>query len=243
MNFRTYFPILFLQINILFFLLSGCNGDVKNAETSRPSPEIESISYLALGDSYTIGTGINPEQSWPYQLRDSLQTRDLPIEETEIIAVNGWTTTDLKNGISDAKPDSTYDLVSLLIGVNNQYQGLEVDVYRTEFKELLEQAIALAGSDSENVFVVSIPNYGVTPFAEARNPSEIGREIQMYNDIAKEITSEYNIPFLDITPISELAAEDSSLIAPDNLHPSAKMYAMWVKKMLPKVTQILPQNE
>lgn len=243
MNFKIHFSIPFLQLSILFLLLSGCNGDVKNAETSGTPPEIESISYLALGDSYTIGTGINPEQSWPYQLRDSLLTRDFSIEETKIIAVNGWTTSDLKNGIIETKPDSTYDLVSLLIGVNNQYQSLEVDLYRTEFRELLEQAIALAGSDTENVFVVSIPNYGVTPFAESRNPDKIQNEIEMYNDIAWEITSEYNIPFVNVTPISELAVEDSSLLASDNLHPSAKMYAMWVEKMLPKLTQILSQNE
>lgn len=243
MYFKTNFSIPFLQLSILLLLLSGCNNDVKNAETTNLPSEIESISYLALGDSYTVGTGINPERSWPYQLRDSLQSHDIALQETEIIAVNGWTTTDLKNGISEAQPDSTYDLVSMLIGVNNQYQGMDIDIYRSEFRELLEQAIAFADSDTEHVFVVSIPNYGVTPFAESRNPDQIQQDIEMYNGIAREITSEYDIPFVNVTSISELAAQDSSLLASDNLHPSAKMYVMWVEEILPTVTKILANHE
>ncbi|MDR9419410.1 SGNH/GDSL hydrolase family protein [Gracilimonas sp.] len=239
MNFKAFFSNIFILINISLLLLSGCNNDVKKAENPNSSPEIESISYLALGDSYTIGTGINPEQSWPYQLRDSLQTLDIPLQKTDIIAVNGWTTADLQNGINEAKPDSAYDLVSLLIGVNNQYQGMDIDFYRKEFRELLEQAITFANSDADRIFVISIPNYGVTPFAESRNPDEILQEIETYNDIAEKIAAEYNIPIVNITSISELAAKDSTLLASDELHPSAKMYAMWVEKMLPTVTQII----
>lgn len=231
----------YLFASILCFSTSfiGCTSETKPKET----PNSEHIRYLALGDSYTIGTGIEEENNYPNQLSDSLSTKGLTIDTTQIIAVNGWTTTDLKDGIEATNPDSSFDMVSLLIGVNNQYQGLELELYRTEFRELLEQAVTFAGNDTARVWVISIPNYGVTPFAESRNPVIIRQEIQVYNGIAKEIASEYGIPFVDITPISELAADDTSLLASDELHPSAQMYAMWVEEMLPTVTQILNTND
>jgi|AntRauTorckE6833_2_1112554.scaffolds.fasta_scaffold27725_2 lysophospholipase L1-like esterase len=230
----------FIIIATLFLVsFSGCNSKIETKETSKS----EHIRYLALGDSYTIGTGIEEEINYPNQLSDSLSAKGFGFDTTQIIAVNGWTTTDLKEGIEAASPDSAFDMVSLLIGVNNQYQGLELDLYRTEFRELLEQAIAFAGSDTSAVWILSIPNYGITPFAESRNLIIIGQEIEVYNSIAKEIASEYDIPFIDITPISELAADENSLLASDELHPSAMMYAMWVEVMMPTVTQILNAND
>lgn len=232
-----YFRFLLTSFMLIFLISSGCTNEIKQTDP----PEIEPVSYLALGDSYTIGTGIEEENNWPNQLSEALTDNDLTVEKTQVIAVNGWTTTDLKNGIAETNPDSSFDLVSLLIGVNNQYQGLDIELYRTEFRELLEQSIVFAQGDTSNVFVVSIPNYGVTPFAQNREPEIIGEEIALYNDIAEDISSEYGIPFVNITPISEEAEDDDSLLASDELHPSAKMYDMWVEEILPTVTEILDE--
>lgn len=232
-HFRLFFPTLIL----VFLFLSNCNNEIKQSN----SPVIEPVSYLALGDSYTIGTGIDEKKNWPNQLAEALLSKNLTVDTTQVIAVNGWTTTDLKNGITETSPDSSFDLVSLLIGVNNQYQGLDIELYRTEFRELIEQSIVFAKGDTSRVFVVSIPNYGVTPFGQYGDPEVIRKEIADYNDIAKTISTEYGIPFVNITPISEEAEDDDSLLASDQLHPSAKMYAMWVEKMMPTVTEILEE--
>lgn len=225
----------FLQVFFFLLLLSNCDTKVKKSASDSTPP----VSYLALGDSYTIGTGIEHEHNYPNQLADSLTSLGFQIDTLQIIATNGWTTTDLKNGIAERSPSSDFDLVSLLIGVNNQYQWLDIDLYKTEFRELLEQAIGFAGGDSKKVFVISIPNYGVTPFAESRDPETIRRKISQYNAIAENISSEYDITFINITPISEIAEDDLSLLASDELHPSAKMYSMWIEEMLPTVTHIL----
>ena len=235
MNVSIRSLISILQIFCITFLLSACDAKVKKAAGDSTAP----ISYLALGDSYTIGTGIELENNYPNQLADSLIALGFQMDTTHIIATNGWTTTDLKNGINQDDPPSDFNLVSVLIGVNNQYQGLNIELYETEFRELLEQAIGFAGGRSENVFVISIPNYGVTPFAQSREPEYIRRKIREYNSLAEEISDDFNIPFINITPISEMAADDLSLLASDELHPSAKMYSMWIEEMLPTVTQIL----
>jgi lysophospholipase L1-like esterase len=220
----------------LFLISANCQTNKENQKYEK-----EPIRYLALGDSYTIGTAINPENSYPYQLADTLRMMGISVDTTQIIATNGWTTTDLKNGIQEADPSSGFDMVSLLIGVNNQYQGKEIELYKAEFRELLEQAIGFAGGKADRVIVISIPNYGVTPFAASRNPEKIGTELIEYDRIAKEISGEYDIPFINITPISELATDDLSLLASDELHPSAKMYSMWIGEILPTVTKIIEQ--
>ncbi|HET8864565.1 MAG TPA: SGNH/GDSL hydrolase family protein [Gracilimonas sp.] len=239
MKLLNHSALLILQISLLFFLFSNCQSKNNGLNPS----EIEPVSYLALGDSYTIGTGIDVEESWPMQLSDLLKDNNLTVRNTKIIATNGWTTTDLKEGIQDENPDSSYNMVSLLIGVNNQYQGLDIELYKTEFRELLEQSIAFANGDTGKVFVVSIPNYGITPFGKLRNTEKVTREIASYNEIAKNISTEYGIPFVNITPISEMAENDRDLLASDNLHPSAEMYGMWVEKIMPTVTQILQNHE
>lgn len=239
MHFKIQFSLIFVAITFIIQVFTGCTSEKKPDQ----NPDYERVRYLALGDSYTIGTGIEEQNNYPNQLSDSLFSMGFEIDTTQIIAVNGWTTTDLKEGIKATDPDSSFHIVSLLIGVNNQYQGLELNIYRAEFNELLEQAIVFAGGDTSNVWVISIPNYGVTPFSESRNPVIIRQEIEVYNRIAKDIASEYGIPFVDVTPISELASDDTSLLASDELHPSAKMYAMWVTEMLPTVNQILSAND
>lgn len=239
MALNTYLSLNLSSLFLFLILLTGCNSKIDPSETLDPEP----ISYLALGDSYTIGTGIAEDNNYPNQLTDTLSAKGYVIDTTIVIATNGWTTTDLLNGIEKADPISDYDLVSLLIGVNNQYQGLDIELYQTEFMELLTQAISYAGGDTSKVIVLSIPNYGVTPFGQSRNPVVIRQELEMYNSMAEQFASDYGIPFIDVTGISELAENDTTLLAPDNLHPSAKMYTMWVEEMLPIITLKLNNND
>jgi lysophospholipase L1-like esterase len=239
MKIFIYSSQFFLIAAALLLFFTQCDQHIERKHEYEAPP----ISFIALGDSYTIGTGIQPENSWPYQLQDSLLNLGFSFDTTEIIATNGWTTTDLLAAIKNRDDSSTFNLVGVLIGVNNQYQNLDLDIYRTEFREIIEEAINFADGDTNKVFILSIPNYGVTPFGQNRNPVIIKQELEVYNDIANTIGSEFNIPFINITQISELAANDSSLLARDNLHPSAKMYALWVGEMVPTITQILYKHE
>ena len=186
--------------------------------------------FLALGDSYTIGEAVDADQRWPIQLQDRLVSDSINVK-TKIIATTGWTTDELKKGITIADDlKKKYDLVSLLIGVNNQYRGYDEDQYEKEFKELLHQAIDFAGGNPHHVFVISIPDYGVTPFAAEKNldADKIKHELDSYNAIAEKISILSDVKFFNITPDSRNAATDSTLIATDGLHPSGKMYQEWV---------------
>lgn len=198
-------------------------------------------TYLALGDSYTIGESVDQSDRWPVQLVDSLKSNGISISDPMIIAKTGWTTNELLTAISEADVKQTFDLVSLLIGVNNQYRGLLIDQQKREFEQLLIHAIAFAGGNRSKVFVVSIPDYGVTPFGKNGNPDKIATEIDQYNALNKEIANLYQIQYFDITPISRLALENSDLIARDGLHPSGLMYQEWVKLIFPWVkTTFIP---
>lgn len=201
------------------------------------------ISYLALGDSYTIGESVAENLRWPVQLAEQLNNSGFSVDEPKIIATTGWTTDELQNAINKENPVTDYDLVSLLIGVNNQYRGYPINQYKKEFKELLQQAISFADGKAENVFVVSIPNYGVTPFGMQKGEDRIRKELLVYDSIADSISSEFNIPFINITPVSEKAKEDSSYIASDQLHPSGKQYSEWVDLILPRVKKIISDSE
>lgn len=180
--------------------------------------------YLALGDSYTIGESVAVEERYPVQL-----ARELKMSEPEIIAKTGWTTDELNAAIDKADPHGPYDLVTLLIGVNNQYRGRGADQYRTEFAALLQRAIGFAGGKKRNVVVVSIPDWGVTPFAKDRDQAKIAREIDQFNAINREETLRAGARYVDITPFSRTAANDPSLVAGDGLHPSGKMYSEWTR--------------
>jgi lysophospholipase L1-like esterase len=188
-------------------------------------------TMLCLGDSYTIGQSVPEEERFPNQCVSLLGQEGIRFDKPHIIARTGWTTDELIHAIEEANVSGTFDCVTLLIGVNNQYRGYNKEVYRREFKELLQTAIKYAGGDHRHVFVISIPDWGVTPFgandANGRSPVQIGKEIDEYNAIAKEISLAYKVGFVDITPISKKAAADPSLIANDNLHPSGKMYGEW----------------
>lgn len=184
--------------------------------------------YLALGDSYTIGESVNEAERWPNQLCDSLNKKGYSLGKPTIIATTGWRTDNLKNAMNIAQLKPEYDLVSLLIGVNNQYQGKSSDQYAIEFEDLLKAAIHLAKGRRENVFVVSIPDYGYTPFGKLKQKT-ITKAIDVFNEINARITYKYKVQYFNITEISRDGLKDPSLVAGDGLHPSGKMYAQWVE--------------
>jgi lysophospholipase L1-like esterase len=192
------------------------------------------LSFLALGDSYTIGESVTEAERWPNQLADSLTRHGCSVNHPKIIATTGWRTDNLKNAIAIARLKEEYDLVTLLIGVNNQYQGKPSDQYGAEFEDLLKTAIHLAKEKKENVIVVSIPDYGYTPFGEKKKDA-ISKAIDEFNAISKKITLQYGVTFVNITDISRNGLQDASLIAGDGLHPSGKMYSLWVERIMPSV--------
>ncbi|MCF8223336.1 MAG: SGNH/GDSL hydrolase family protein [Bacteroidales bacterium] len=230
---------------ILTFALGGCLQDNDNEEKmqnnlqSSESTAREELSYLALGDSYTIGESVDPSMRWPVQLVERLRNDSLNVNDAEIIARTGWTTGELLGGIDVADPGNNYDLVSLLIGVNNQYRGLPLSNFRTEFRQLLNISVDKAGGDKGKVIVLSIPDWGVMPFAGDRDRNEIAKEINSFNDVIKEECGQAGIRFFDITGISRQAKDDAGLVASDGLHPSGEMYKLWVHRVYPAVLDIL----
>lgn len=202
---------------------------------------MDTLTYLALGDSYTIGESVEVSERWPLQLAVKLQKADIPMGDPKIIARTGWTTNELMSAIKAAELTTTFDLVSLLIGVNNQYRGYPISQQEEEFELLLQQAIAFAGDDTSRVFVVSIPDWGVTPFAEGRDREEIAEQIDAYNLVNFTICQKYGVQYFNITPISREATTDESLVAMDGLHPSGMMYTEWVKLIYPWVSEIFAE--
>ncbi|KAB7529628.1 SGNH/GDSL hydrolase family protein [Flagellimonas olearia] len=194
----------------------------------------DSITFLALGDSYTEGTGEVQPNGWPAQLVSLLNKKKKSIASPKIVAKVGWTTTDLITHINSEDLQPPYDLVSLLIGVNNQYQGLPLDTFKAEFPALLETAIRLANNNPDNVFVLSIPDYSVTPYARFKDKKKIAQELETYNSIIEDVANQYQVQFIEITELSQKAAFNRSLIASDSLHPSGKMYKTWAKKIVKK---------
>jgi len=189
------------------------------------------LHYLALGDSYTIGEGVASDGRWPMQLAVRLRHAGAPLQDPQIIATTGWTTDELTAAMQDTTFTPPYDLVSLLIGVNNQYRGRSADDYRDEFRGLLARAIALAGDQPSRVVVLSIPDWGVTPFASNsdRDPAHIGSELDVYNAIARDETTHAGSHWVDITDISR---RHPTLLADDGLHPSAEQYTLWTEASL-----------
>lgn len=232
-----------MKILATFFtllMLIGCNSSdgTRNAQEASPEDPQE-ITYLALGDSYTIGESVEPNLRWPVLLADSLRGRGYNISEPRIIATTGWTTEDLLRAMNDRLGEEKYDLVSVLIGVNNQYQGKSIEAYENDLREIFSRAIARSSRGREGVFAVSIPDYGVTPFG-AENAEEIGREIDEFNAVFERVAEEHDVDFYDITPISRRAENEPDLIADDGLHPSGHMYGLWVEEIVDEVVQKLP---
>ena len=194
------------------------------------------LSYLALGDSYTIGEQVLLSESFPYQTLQLLRTRGLEFTAPEIIAKTGWTTDELSAAISDTKFLPRYNLVTLLIGVNNQYQGRSAADFEGEFEALLKLAIDFAGGQNKNIFVLSIPDWGVTPFAEGRDRAKITLEIDAYNTICKNVAAQYQCIYIDITDSQRADSGNAEMLASDGLHPSGKEYAKWAKRLADEVT-------
>ncbi|MCD0281023.1 SGNH/GDSL hydrolase family protein [Xanthomonas melonis] len=197
--------------------------------------------YLALGDSYTIGEGLAPAQGWPAQLADGLRAHGWAVQTPQVIATTGWTTDELQAGIDAAAPQGPFDLVSLLIGVNNQYRERSLDEYRSQFDALLQRAIELAGGHAARVLVLSIPDWGLTPFARAqgRDAGLIAAQIDAFNDVAAERCAERAIRFVDITPTSRDGGDAAEMLVDDGLHPSGAMYARWAAVALPAARDAL----
>ena len=196
------------------------------------------IRYLALGDSYTIGESVDATERFPNQLADFLKAGGLQTEVT-IIAKTGWTTNELWDGIQVSEVNPPYDLVSLLIGVNNQYRGYDINEYREQFVFLLNKSIEYAGGNPKRVVVLSIPDWGVTPFAHGQGGERIARDIDAFNAVNRAETEKAGAQYINITPISREAAHDVTLIAGDGLHPSGKMYLEWAKLVYPVALEAL----
>lgn len=241
----------------LLWLLAGCAG--QEAPPVTPAPETivgetavslscnlssqggVPVTYLALGDSYTIGESVAEAERWPVQLAARLRAAGLAVADPQIIARTGWTTGELAARIAQENITGPFDLVSLLIGVNNQYRGLSLGEYRQAFVGLLETAVALAGGEAGRVLVLSIPDWGVTPFAAkmGRDPGQVAAEIDAFNAVNRAESAKRGVAYVDVTPISRQAATDPALLADDGLHPSGKMYAAWVELALPLVCEML----
>ncbi|MBC7889867.1 MAG: SGNH/GDSL hydrolase family protein [Ferruginibacter sp.] len=192
---------------------------------------MKTYSYLALGDSYTIGEQVNLLQSFPYQTVQLLRAAGLNFYAPEIIASTGWTTEELKLAIDESLLQAEYDFISVLIGVNNQYQGRSVDEFRVHFRVILELAIQQAGGVAKNVIVLSIPDWGVTPFAINKSPEKVRSEIDMYNFICQAEAEHFQTRFIDITQSQRLDGNREAFLAPDLLHPSQKEYAKWAEQI------------
>ena len=207
----------YFLIPLCIFILFSC---YKEKEINQSN-----LRYLALGDSYTIGEGIEFEDNYPKQIVNQI----FLIDSVSVIAKTGWTTDELIDTLNNLQLDK-FDVVSLLIGVNNQFRGYQIDKYVMEFENLLIRAIDYS-KDKKNVFVLSIPDYGVTPFGKVKGQERIYREINSYNNINRIMAEKYNVMYFDITEISRKAENDTSLLAEDKLHPSKKMYKMWIDKL------------
>lgn len=228
------------KIIALILLLFNCTANenefpITSKEIS--SKEQKEFNYLALGDSYTIGESVSSNQSFPMQLSRRLESELNTRMETKIIARTGWRTDDLQNGIANTRVDKPQDLVTLLIGVNNQYQGKPFEQYEKEFPELLNTALDFVEGNAEKVVVISIPDYAFTPFGQSRDVDKISREIDQYNAFARSIAIENKVRFVEITDITRSGLEQPQLVASDGLHPSGEAYSKFVDRIFPLVVE------
>lgn len=235
--------ILIRIILISFFLLSvSCNPqntvELSNIENDNfESVEIDLInsgnsklSFLALGDSYTIGEGVNENERWPNQFVEVAYENGLDFEKPEIIAETGWKTFDLLNAISQTNFTQKYDYVSLLIGVNNQFNSRSIDEFEEDLNKLMDKMNSLKKSNG-NIIIISIPDWGYTPFGNSYNREKISSEINLFNNSLITFANSYGLKYVDVTEISRRAINESNLLASDNLHPSGLMYLEWAKKI------------
>jgi lysophospholipase L1-like esterase len=221
-------PVVIIVLTICSFYLSCIEKEKTDIM------EENTYTYLALGDSYTIGEGVEESNRYPNQLVELLKSQNITLEKPTIIAKTGWTTDELANGISAAGIEGkTYDLVTLLIGVNNQYRGRPVADYETEFRKMLQQAIGFANGNPSHVVVISIPDWGVTPFAQERGTDQekVAKEIDAYNSAKERISKEMAVAYIDITEEYRKIGALPEMVVDDNLHPSALVYKSWAQKL------------
>lgn len=244
---KKYCSIFALKLNLVAMVCClvlvgfSCRKSIEDEpidqeENQENETSIAPLKYLALGDSYTIGQGVAKELRWPNQLTEELKAAGFEVVRNDIIARTGWTTTNLLDATYAEELDD-YNLVSLLIGVNNQFQGKAFSLFENEFDSLLNWSISIAGSQNR-VFVVSIPDYGVTPYGQSE-AEKIAKELDQYNVFMKKQCEARSIPFIDITGISRELKDEEGALAPDDLHPSGSQYTQWVEKILPVVTELL----
>lgn len=228
---------------LAFVSCSGENDPNPAALPVNPPGETVSYQYLALGDSYTIGQSVCETCRFTEQLKVRLEA-EIPNSEinTGIIATTGWTTTNLINAINSQNPENDYDLVTLLIGVNNQFQHKPFSVYEQEFPELVGRAIGFAKGDTSRVIVVSIPDYRYTPYGNGLlDPETVSQEIDQYNAFAQDYCAQHNVVFVNITDITRLGLQNPALVAQDGLHPSELAYSQFTDRILPKAKTALAQ--
>lgn len=240
-------PRLWFVLACSIMLVTACSaagerGKTAVSETGTRATEREGPArFLALGDSYTIGESVASDQRWPVQLVKALRSEGIEIQSPRIIAETGWTTDELADAVQAAEPEHRFDLVSLMIGVNNQYRGRAVDDFREELDRLIERAIRLAGGSAGRVILISIPDWGVTPYArkDERSPERIAAEIDAFNDVIRELAKRHGTRHVNVTDISREVADDILLVANDGLHPSPQQYRRWTKRILPVAREIL----
>ena len=226
-------------------LALACSTGSDPAPASLATPPVApmptaSIPYLALGDSYTIGEGAAAADRWPVQLAALARAQGLNLASPDIIARTGWTTAELQAAIAASGNHRTdYGLVSLLIGVNNQYRGQSAELYRREFRQLLATAVAYAGGASGHVVVLSIPDWGQTPFAHDRDAAQIARDIDQFNAVAQQECQQARIAYVDITDFTRGAAGDPSQFTSDGLHYTGAQMRQWAGRALPVVQGLL----
>ena len=221
-----------LKLMILIFFFSNTLMD--NQVFGQKIKLDKEVRLLALGDSSTIGESVETIMRWPHQFVDELRKLGKDAQIPDYIATTGWTTRDLLTGIaSSGNREKDYNLVSILIGVNNQYQGLDISIYEPELRNIIDQAIQITGKDTSRVFMISIPDYAFTPFG--KGDKSISSEIDSYNEISRRVALEYGILRVDITPISRRGIEEPALVAGDGLHPSGKQYREWVGEIISKL--------
>ncbi|GAB4025846.1 SGNH/GDSL hydrolase family protein [Spirosoma koreense] len=225
---------------VLAIFLLACTQHIPEPEMLvQPKAGASEYSFLSLGDSYTIGESVSAADRWSVQLAGLLRRDGIDLAAPDLIARTGWTTSELQTAIQATGNQETYSLVSLLIGVNNQYRGQSPEQYRTEFRDLLQTATRFAGGKASRVFVLSIPDWGASPYAAGRNSTIIAQEIDLFNAVAREECQKASIAFVDITLLTRSAAGDDSQFASDGLHYSGRQMRQWAQKAVPVVKELL----